>query len=71
MIASLEGEDEEALAANSEQTVTLGTPTSPPTTDLPNSFKMPAKTPANDDDDDNDEDGKPEPKPEPKKKQVL
>ena len=63
--ASLKREDEEALAMNSEQTVALGTPTSPPTTNLPNSSKMPAWTPADNDNDDNG-DGEPEPK----KKQV-
>ena len=68
--ASLEGEDEEAPAANSKQTVAPGIPTSPPATDLPDSSEMPAKTPADDDDDDDDRDGKPEPKPESKKKQV-
>ena len=68
--ASLEGEDEEAPAANSEQTVTPGTPTSPPATDLPNSSEMPAKTLAHDDNDNDNGDGKPEPKPESKKKQM-
>ena len=70
MTASLEGEGEEAPAANSEQTVAPGTPTSPPTTNLPDLSEMPAKTPADDDDDDDDGDGEPEPKPESKKKQV-
>ena len=70
MTALLKGEDEEAPAANSKQTVAPGTPTSPPVTDLSNLFKMPAKTPADDDNDVNDGNGKLEPKPEPKKKQV-
>ena len=70
MTASLEGEDEEALAANSKQAVALGTPTSPPMTNQPDLSKMPPLTPVYDNDDDGDGEPDPDPDPEPKMKQV-